>query len=128
MENKFKNSFTHSGNGEQNIAQGDGAIGKQVNNNYNAPQAPVEDLLKIIEDLKAKLPGLPDKEQAKLRNAVEGVELEAQEDKPDREEIEAALTRAQKVLAAVPGTVAAALPVGQLLGQALIWCGKAAGM
>ncbi len=118
---------TNSGNGEQNIGQGKGSTGKQVNN-YNAPQAPVEDLLKIIEDLKAKLPGLPDKEQAKLRNAVEGVELEAQEDKPDREEIEAALTRAQKVLAAVPGTVAAALPVGQLLGQALIWCGKAAGM
>ena len=118
---------TYTNSGEQNIAQGDHAIGKQVNIS-NAPQAPVEDLLKIIEALKAELPGLPDKAQAKLRNAVEGVELEAQEDKPDREEIAATLIRAQKMLKAVPGTVAAALPVGKLLGDALVWCGKMAGM
>ncbi|XOF34997.1 MAG: hypothetical protein ACL93V_06825 [Candidatus Electrothrix sp. YB6] len=38
------------------------------------------------------------------------------------------LTRAQDVLKAVPVTMAAALPVGDLLGKALIWCGKMAGM
>ncbi|MCI5125785.1 MAG: hypothetical protein D3925_15270 [Candidatus Electrothrix sp. AR5] len=51
-------------------------------------------------------------------------EVEAKGDKPDREEIVATLTRAEKVLKAVPGTVTAALPVGKLLGDALIWCGK----
>jgi hypothetical protein len=51
-----------------------------------------------------------------------------QEEEPDKEEVAAVLTRAQKVLKAIPGTVAAALPVGDLLGKALIWCGKAAGM
>jgi len=116
----------NSGGGTQIIAKGKGAIG-QINNNY-APQAPAEDLLKLLEAIKARLPELPEKEQVKLRNAVEGAELEAQEDKPDREEIAASLTRAQKVLAAIPGTVAAALPVGELLGKALIWCGKMAGM
>jgi len=123
----MKDTFTHSGSGEMNIAIGANAIGKQVNT-YNAPQAPAEDLLKLLAEIKALLPELPEKEQAKLRNAVEGAELAAQEDKPDKEEIAAALTRAQKVLAVIPGTVAAALPVGELLGRALIWCGNMAGM
>ena len=126
MGHTFNNTFTNSSSGEQNIAQGNGAIAKQVVNNY-APQAETEDLLKLLAEIKARLPELPDKAQVKLRNAVEEVEMEAQEDEPDREEITAALTRAQKVLAAIPGTVAAALPVGELIGKALIWCGKMAG-
>lgn len=128
MANTFNNTFNSSG-GKQTIVQGDHAIGEQVNN-YNAPQGgvPTDELLKLLAEIKAHLPELPDKAQAKLRNAVEGAELEAQEDKPDKEEIAAKLTAAQKVLAAIPGTVAAALPVGELIGKALIWCGKAAGM
>jgi hypothetical protein len=119
------NTYTCSG-GKQNIAIGKHAVAEQTN--YYTPQAPAEDLLKLLAEIKARLPELPDKERVKLRNAVEEVEMEAQEDKPDKEEIAAALTRAQKVLAAIPGTVAAALPVGELLGKALIWCGKVAGM
>ncbi|RWX45897.1 hypothetical protein H206_03777 [Candidatus Electrothrix aarhusensis] len=42
--------------------------------------------------------------------------------------ITAKLTAAQKVLAAIPATVAAAKPVGELVGRALVWCGKAVGM
>ncbi len=64
----------------------------------------------------------------KLGNAMEEVEMEVQEDRLDREEVATVLTRAQKVLKAIPNTVAAALPVGDLLGKALIWCGKVAGM
>ncbi len=79
----------------------------------------------MLAEIKALLPELPEKER---RNAVDGAELEAQEEKPDKEEIAAALTRAQKVLAAIPGTMAAALPVGELLSKGLIWCGKAMGM
>ncbi|MCW5206095.1 hypothetical protein VU08_04060 [Desulfobulbus sp. F5] len=127
MANTFNNTF-NSGGGKQTTVQGDHAIGEQ--NYNNAPQGvpPAEELLKLLAEIKARLPELPDKAQAKLRNAVEGAELEAQEDKPDREEIAAKLTAAQKILAAIPGTVAAALPVGELLGKALIWCGKVAGM
>lgn len=121
------NTF-NSGGGEQNIGIGTGAIGKQGNTYATNQQVPVEDLLKLLAEIKARLPELPDKVQAKLRNAVEGAELEAQEEKPDREEIAAKLMSAQKVLAAISGTVAAALPVGKLIGKALIWCSKAAGM
>jgi hypothetical protein len=116
-------NYTNSGNGEQNIAIGKHAVSKQTNTYYASPQVPVEELLKLLAEIKARLPELPDKAQAKLRNAVEGAELEAQEDKPDREEIAAKLTTAQKVLAAIPGTVAAARPVVELIGKALIWCG-----
>ncbi|MCI5208582.1 MAG: hypothetical protein D3910_07275, partial [Candidatus Electrothrix sp. ATG2] len=129
MGHTYHNINTNSGSGEQNIAQGDGAIGKQVNiSETNAPQAPVEELLKLLTEIRERLPELPDKAQVKLRNAMEEVEMEVQEDKPDREEVAAVLTRAQKVLQAIPGTVAAALPVGDLVGKALVWCGKAAGM
>lgn len=122
----FNNMFTNSG-GEQNIAQGDGAVAKQVINNY-APQAPADDLLKMLAEIKVRLPELPDKAQAKVRNEVEGAELEVQEEKPDLSVIAAKLTAAQKVLATISGTVAAAKPVGELVGKALIWCGKMVGM
>ncbi|CAK8724472.1 hypothetical protein KKHLCK_14230 [Candidatus Electrothrix laxa] len=125
MGHTYNNTLTHSGNGEQNIAQGDGAIGKVVN--VGGPQALTDKLMQLLAEIKDRLPELPDKEQVKLRNAVEEIEIEAKGDKPDKEEIVATLTRAQKVLKAVPGTVAAALPVGKLLGDALTWCGKMAG-
>lgn len=128
MGNTFNNTITNSGSGKQNITQGDGAIAEQVNNNYNAPQAPVEDLLKIIAALKDELPGLPDEIRAEAEHEVVDAELQARKAEPDKEKMAAALTRAQKVLKAVPGTVAATLPVGKLLGDALIWCGKIAGM
>ena len=117
------------GNGNTyNYGIGDHAIGQQINNYTTAPQVPVKELLYLLAEIKARLPELPDKAQAKLRNEVEGAELEAQEEKPDGEIIVAKLIAAQKVLAAIPDTVAAALPVGELLGRALIWCGKAAGL
>ncbi|CAK8717367.1 hypothetical protein GCAAIG_06795 [Candidatus Electronema halotolerans] len=111
---------TNSGSGKQNIAIGKHAVAEQTNTyNYNAPSASPDELLKLLAEIKARLPELPDKAQVKLRNAVEEVEMEAQEAEPDREEITAALTRAQKVLAAIPSTVKAALPVGELIGKAL---------
>ena len=88
MGSTFHNTITNSGSGEQNIAQGDGAIAKQVNNSnapQASPQASPEELLKLLTEIKERLPELPDKEQVKLRNAVEEVEMEAKEDKPDKE-------------------------------------------
>ena len=126
MGHSYNNTIINSGSGDQNIAQGDGAIGKQVN--LGGPQAPVEDLLKIIAALKNELPGLPNEVRAEVEHEVAGAEIQARKPEPDREKIAATLTRAQDVLKAVPGTVAAALPVGELLGKGLIWCGKMAGM
>lgn len=112
-------STFNSGGGKQNIAIGKHAVAEQTNYN-NAPQGvPAEELLKLLAEIKVRLPELPDKVQARLRNEMEGAELEAQEEKPDAAVIAAKLTAAQKVLAAISGTVAAALPVGELLGKAL---------
>ncbi|WP_417908753.1 hypothetical protein [Candidatus Electronema sp. PJ] len=115
----------NSGGGTQIIAKGKGAIG-QVNNNY----APTAELLTLLGQVQQELSRLPlsetDKEQVK--DAVKTAQQEARKAKPDAAMIAAKLTAAQKVLAAIPGTVAAALPVGDLLGKALIWCSKAVGM
>lgn len=122
------NTYTNSGSGEQNIGQGKGAVGKQVNTYNTAPQTPVEDLLKLLAEIKARLPELPEEVRDEVQHEVDGAQLYAKKAKPDAATIAAKLTAAQKVLAAIPGTVAAALPVGELLGRALIWCGKAVGM
>ncbi|MCI5126848.1 MAG: hypothetical protein D3925_20800, partial [Candidatus Electrothrix sp. AR5] len=65
MGSTFHNTITNSGSGEQNIAQGDGSIGKQIN--IGGPQASPEELLKLLAEIKERLPELPDKEQGKLR-------------------------------------------------------------
>ena len=112
------NHITNHG-GEQNIAIGKNAIGKQVNTYNTAPQVPVEELLKLLAEIKARLPELPAEAQAELRNEVEGAELQARKDKPDGKKIAAKLEAAKDVLKAIPGTVAAALPVGELIVRAL---------
>ena len=121
------NHITNNG-GEQNIAIGKGAIGKQVNTYNTAPQVPVEELLKLLAEIKALLPELPEEARAEVQNELEGAALQAKKAKPDTAMITAKLTSAQKILKAIPSTVAAALPVGELIGKALIWCGKAVGM
>ena len=121
--------YTYSGgSGDMNIAIGANAIGKQVNTYNNGPQAPAEDLLKLLAEIKVWLPELPEEARDELRHEVEGVELQARKPEPNREKIAAKLLAAQDVLKAIPGVVAAALPVGELLGKGLIWCGKAMGM
>jgi hypothetical protein len=119
------NTYTNSGSGEQNIGIGTNAIGKQVNTYNNAPQAPVEDLLKLLAEIKARLPELPEEVRDELRLEVEGAELQARKEKPDGQKIAAKLEAAKDVLAAISGTVAAALTVGELIGRALSWCSTA---
>ena len=92
------------------------------------PSASPDELLKLLAEIKARLPELPTDARAELRNEIEGVELQAKKEKPDREKIAAKLENARDVLKAIPCTVAAALPVGELIGKALIWCGKMAGL
>lgn len=57
--NTCNNTFFNSGGGEQNIAQGDGAIGKQVNT-YNITQPvssdDLQELLKLVAQIKEWLP------------------------------------------------------------------------
>jgi hypothetical protein len=124
MGDTFNNSGTFSGS-ELNLTQGANAIGKQYN---TAQQIPVDELLKLLAEIKAQLPSLPEEQRAEVQNEVEGAELQARKAKPDAGKIAAKLTSAQDILKAIPGMVVAALPVGELLGKALIWCSKAVGM
>jgi hypothetical protein len=87
-----------------------------------------KELRKLLADTKFWLPALPEKQRAGVQHEVEGAEFQLQKDKPDKEKIVASLKAAQKVLEEMPGTVAAAVPVGELIGKALIWCAKVAVM
>lgn len=117
-----------SDGGKMNIAIGKHAVAEQTINHAVPQGVPVEDLLKLLAEIKARLPELPEEVRDEVQHEVDGAQLYAKKEKPDAAVIAAKLTAAQKILAAISGTVAAALPVGELLGKALIWCGKAVGM
>lgn len=114
-------NYTHSGDGDMNIAIGEHSVAKQTNTyNYNAPQGvPAEELLKLLAEIKARLPELPEEIRDEVQHEVDGAQLYAKKDKPDQKKIAAKLMSAQDILKAISGTVAAALPVGDLLGKAL---------
>jgi len=113
----------NSGGGTQIIVKGKGAIG-QIN------YAPTAELLALLGQVQQELSRLPlsETDKGQVKNAVKTAQKEARKKEPDAAVIAAKLTTAQKVLAAVSGTVVAAQPVLDLLGKALIWCGKAMGM
>jgi hypothetical protein len=100
----------------------------QQNNNFAGQQVPVDELLKLLAEIKERLPELPEEVRDEVQHEVDGAQLYAKKAQPDAATIITKLTAAQKVLAAIPATVAAAKPVGELLGRALIWCGQAMGM
>jgi Fe-S-cluster containining protein len=127
MGDTFGNSSFNSNGGTQNIAQGTGAVAQQ-NNNFAAQQVSTDELLKLLAEIKERLPELPEEVRDEVQHEVDGAQLYAKKAKPDAAMITARLTAAQKILAAIPATVAAAKPVGELLGRALVWCGKAMGM
>jgi hypothetical protein len=113
------NTYTNTSSGKQNIAIGKHAVAEQTNYN-NAPQGvPAEDLLKLLAEIKARLPELPEEIRDEVQHEVDGAQLYAKKEKPDPKKIAAKLTSAQDILKAISGTVAAALPVGELIGKAL---------
>jgi hypothetical protein len=122
------NTYTNTSSGKQNIAIGKHAVAEQTINHAVPQGVPVEDLLKLLAEIKARLPELPEEVRDEVQHEVDGAQLYAKKEKPDAAVIAAKLTAAQKILAAISGTVAAALPVSELIGKALIWCGKAVGM
>lgn len=126
MSYTYNNAFNNSG--ETNLAQGDHVVGKQVN--IIGRQVPVDELLSLLGQVQQGLTWLPLSESVrdKVKGDIRTVQREARKKEPDKGAIIATLKAAQEVLKAVPGTVAAALPVGELLGRALIWCDKAGWM
>lgn len=77
LKAQIHNSFNSDG-GQQNIAQGTGAIGQQVNNTYNiTQQVPVKELqemLKLLAEIKAQLPELPQKARGDSATALKYLE------------------------------------------------------
>ena len=76
-------------------------------------------MLKLLAEIKARLPELPEEIRDEVQHEVDGAQLYAKKDKPDQKKIAAKLMSAQDILKAISGTVAAALPVGELIGKAL---------
>ncbi|CAK8721861.1 hypothetical protein GMJAKD_11075 [Candidatus Electrothrix aarhusensis] len=129
MGDTFGNSSFNSNGGTQNNAQGTGAVGQQ-NNNFAPQQVSTDELITLLGQVQRELSRLPLDEpvKVKVKDDVRTAQREARKATPDAAMITAKLTAAQKVLAAIPATVAAAKPVGELVGRALVWCGKAVGM
>jgi hypothetical protein len=126
MSYPYNNAFKN--NGETNFARGDHAVGKQVN--IIGRQVPVDELLSLLGQVQQDLTRLPLSESVrdKVKGDIRTAQREARKKEPDKGEVVATLKAVQEVLKAVPGTVAAALSVGELLGRALIWCDKAGWM
>lgn len=110
--------FTHSGSGEQNIAQGKNAIGKQVNN-YNAPQASTEELVKLLAEIRKQLPNLPEEAREDVQHELKKAQEQAEKNPPDTKKIAERLNNAAEVVEALPRTVAAAGTVIGLVKQVL---------
>jgi len=107
-----------SGGGPVNIGK-TGGTANQTINTYTTHHVPVEELLRLLEAVKAQLPNLPEEVRSEVRNEVEGAELQVRKDKPDQKKIADKLTNVATVLAAIPKTVAAAVTVFNLVQQAL---------
>jgi hypothetical protein len=112
-------NFESSG-GAQYIAK-DNAV--QIN---LTQQAPVAELLALLEKVKQDLSVLPVPQEVKedVEHEVQGALRQAQRNPPDRKKIADSLREAVSVLEESSKTVKAAVAVGNMLGQGLIWCGE----
>ncbi len=117
----FGDNFENSG-GNMNIAKDHGTA---IQNNVTE-QAPVEDLLALLEKVQQELAVLPvsDEVKAEVQNEVQGAQIQAQKTQPEREKIADKLRNATAALEESSKTVKAVIAVGNMLGQGLIWCGK----
>jgi hypothetical protein len=89
------------------------------------PQSSKEDILKLLSFVQQELPKLPLTEEVKeeIANEVKGAEIQAKKEEPDKKKIGEKLQSATEALEKVPKLTKAAITVGNLLGQAILWCG-----
>jgi hypothetical protein len=112
-------NFESSG-GAQYVAK-DNAV--QIN---LTQQAPVAELMTLLEQVRQALPNLPVPQEVKedVEHEVNGALRQARRNPPDRKKIADSLREAVSVLEESSKTVKAAVAVGNMLGQGLIWCGE----
>lgn len=113
-----------SGGGSMNIAK-DQATAIQTNYNLTS-QSPVEELLKLLGTVQQELPTLPIPEpvKAEVLNEVAGAKLQAQKKPPEKKKIANKLKNATAALEESAKTIKGAVTIGNLLGQAILWCGE----
>lgn len=89
------------------------------------PQSSKEDILKLLSFVQQELPKLPlpDDVKEEVTNEVKGAEIQAKKEEPDKKKIGEKLQSATEALEKVPKLTKAAITVGNLLGQAIVWCG-----
>ncbi len=89
------------------------------------PQSPKEDILKLLSFVQQELSKLPLPEDVKeeVAHEVKGAEIQLKKDEPDKEKAGQILQHATEALEKVPKLTKAAVTVGNLLGQAILWCG-----
>ena len=113
-----------SGGGNMNIAK-DQATAIQTNYTVT-PQSSVEEVLKLFVAVRQELSKLPVPEaiKAEVLNELDGAELQAKKPAPDKTKIADKLKNATAALEESAKTMKGAVTIGNLLGQAILWCGE----
>ncbi len=113
-----------SGDGPQNIAQ-DQANAVQTNDMF-AALASVEELLRLLATIQQEIARLPVSDEVKdeVLNEVQGAEIQAKKPEPDKTKIADKLKSAAAALKEEAAAAKGAVTAGNLLGQAIRWCGE----
>jgi hypothetical protein len=116
----FGDNFETDG-GKQYIAKDSATL--YVN---EGQQVPVEQLLALLQAVKQELAALPVPKEVRenVEHEVNGALQQAQRNPPNRKKIIDSLREATTILLESSKTVKAAVGVGNMLGQGLIYCGE----
>ncbi len=120
----FGDNF-ESGGGPMNTAM-DHATAIQTNYPPVTDSGSSDKLLKLLATVQQELAALPLDENVKdeVLHEVRGAEIQAKKPEPRNAKIAAKLKDAAAVLEDSAKTVKGAITIGNLLGQAITWCGE----
>lgn len=93
--------------------------------NTVTPDSSRDDILKLLAFVQQELPKLdvPEEVKDEVANEVKGAEIQAKKEAPDKKKIGEKLQNATEALEHVPKLTKSAVTIGNLLGQAILWCG-----
>lgn len=106
--------------------EGNAVLTQSITNITQQPS--LEEMLKLLAEIKAKLPELPEEVRAKVQGNVAETERQVTKAQPDKVKALDSLKNAGAILAEMPKTAAAAVSMGKLLSKAAIYCANLFGM
>lgn len=111
--------------GEQHAGRDIFNTARDLNINQNSP---AEDILKIIEAIQQKIGELEiaEKDKKRIVNQIEGVKIELEDEKPDKELIAESITKTTEILKEAKTTGETLKDIGILVGKAAAWLGVTA--